>query len=77
MGSPVEGGRAYEFFQRQRASARRGVASVLLWADLRGNQMINPARDFWPIFGPSGPPGGPGSPGNGPGLKNSAGFAKQ
>ncbi len=32
--------------------------------------MINPAPDFWPIFGPLGPTA---SPGNGPGSENSAG----
>ncbi len=36
------------------------------WADLRENQMINPAPGFWPIFGPLGPAAGPGSPGSGP-----------
>ncbi len=25
------------------------------WADLRKDEMINPALGFWPIFGPPGP----------------------
>ena len=48
----------------------------VLCADLREDKMINPASDFGPIFGPSGPTAGPGSLGNGPGLKNSAGCTK-
>ncbi len=38
--------------------------------------MINPARGFWPMFGPLGPTAGPGSPGNGPGSKDSAACTK-
>ncbi len=44
-----------------------------LWADLRGDKMINPAPGFWPIFGPLGPTAGPG---NGPGSKIGAGCTK-
>ncbi len=40
-----------------------------LWADLREDKMINPAPDFWPIFGPLGPTAGPGSLGTGIGSQ--------
>ncbi len=46
------------------------------WAELREDKMINPAPDFWPIFGPLRPTAGPGSPGIGPCSKKSAGCAK-
>ncbi len=36
------------------------------WADLREDEMINPAPGFGTIFGPPGPPGGPGAPGTAP-----------
>ncbi len=39
------------------------------WADLREDNMINPAPDFWPIFGPLGPTAGPGNPGTAPARK--------
>ncbi len=45
------------------------------WADLREDKMINPAADFWPIFGPLGPMAGPGSPWTGSG-ENIAGRTK-
>ncbi len=57
-----------------RASKERArVLAAKDWADLREDNMIHPAPDFWPMLGPL---GGPGSPGNGPGSKNSAGCTK-
>jgi hypothetical protein len=45
------------------------------WADLREDEIVNPAPGLWPMFDPLGPTAGPGHPRNGSGLKNSAGCA--
>ncbi len=47
------------------------------WADLREDEIINPAPGVWQIFGPPAPTAGPGNPGNGPGSKNSASCANK
>ncbi len=50
--------------------------TLILWADLGEDKMINPDPDFWPIFGTLRPTAGPGSHGTDQALKKSEGCTK-